>query len=83
MLLGHTYAGTSDTKWVGNYVGAESCLNVSGIANIFSIPALKKLVYHIAYDSDDGYYLVPNRNTGLFNKFIENENGLTYVEATK
>ena len=79
MLLGYTNAGTSKTNWVGNYVGVESWLGVSGIFNIFSIPALKKLGYHITYDSDDGSYLVTNRKIDVSTKFIEDENGMPYV----
>ena len=53
MLSGQTNSGTSKTNWVENYGGVESWLDVSGVANIFSIPSLKKLGYHITYDSDD------------------------------
>ena len=83
MLLGHTNIGTSNTNWVGNYVRVEAWLDVSGIANIFSIPTIKKLGYHITYDKDDRYYLVTNINTDVTTEFIENENVLPYVEATK
>ena len=70
MLLGHTNTGTSKTNWVGNYVGVESWISVSGISNIFSIPSLKNLGYHITYDSDDGYYLVINSKTCVATKLI-------------
>ena len=83
MILCHTNAGTSNTNWVGNYGGVEAWLGVSGIANIFIIPALKKLGCHITFDSDDGYYLVTNRNTGVVTNLIEDENGLPYVYPTK
>ena len=52
-----------------------------GFANIFSIPSLKNLGYHITYDSDDRYYLATNRKTDISTKFIEDKNGLPYVEA--
>ena len=68
---------------VGNYGVAESWLDVIGIANIFSITALKNLGCPITYDSDDGYYLVTNRKKDVATKFIEDENRLPYVEATK
>ena len=58
-------------------------LQARRIANIFSITPLKKLGYHITYDSDDGYYFMTNRKTDAVTKFIEDENGMTYVEATK
>ena len=83
MLLGHKNSGTSKTNWVGNYGDVEAWFNISGIANIFSIPALKKLGYHIKYDSYDRYYLVTNRKTDVATKFIEDENGLIFVESTK
>ena len=70
MLLGYTNTGNSRTNWVGNYVGVEAWLDVSGIANIFSIPALKRFGYHIKYYSDDGYYLVNNRKEDVATKFI-------------
>ena len=68
---------------MGNYGVAESWLDVIGIANIFSITALKNLGCPITYDSDDGYYLVTNRKKDVATKFIEDENRLPYVEATK
>ena len=61
MLLGHTNAGTSKTNWVGNFGDLEAWLENNGIANIFGIPALKKAVYHITYDSDDSFYIVTNK----------------------
>ena len=54
MILCHTNAGTSKTNWVGKYDGVEARIDVSGIANIFSMPSIMKIGYHIAYDSDDG-----------------------------
>ena len=83
ILLGHTNEGTSKTNWVGNYGGFEACICVSGISNIFSILALKKLGYHITNDSDDGYYLVTDSKAGVTTKFIEDDNGLPYVDSTK
>ena len=83
MLLGYTDTGTSNTNWVGNYVSVEAWIDVSGITNIFRKPSFKKIGYHIIYDSDDGYYLVTNSNTCIATKFIEDDNELTYVEATK
>ena len=79
MILGQTNTGTSKTYWVGNHGSVEAWLNVSGIANIFSIHAFKKLGYHITYDSDDGSYLVTNRKIDVSTKFIEDENGMPYV----
>ena len=70
MLLGHTNVDTYNTDWLDNYGGIEACLDGSDIANIFSIPALKNLGYHITYDNDYVYYLVTNRKTGLITKFI-------------
>ena len=83
MLLGNTNAGTSKTNWVGNYGGVEAWLDISGIDNIFIIPALKNLGCHIKYESNDGHYLVTNSKTDVTTKFIEDDNGLPYVEATK
>ena len=83
MILSHTNAGNFNTNWMENYGGAEAWIDVSGIANIFSIPALNNIGYHIKYGSDDGYYLVTNSKTDVATKFIYNENGLPYVEATK
>ena len=45
MLLGYTNAGTSKTNCVGNYGGVEAWLYISGIANIFSMPALKNNIW--------------------------------------
>ena len=75
IILGHTNAGTSKTNWMGNYDGVEAWLNVSGITNIFIIIYIKKLGYHITYDSDDRYYLVTKRKTDVATNFIEDENG--------
>ena len=83
MILGQTNTGTSKTYWVGNHGSVEAWLNVSGITNIFIIIYIKKLGYHITYDSDDRYYLVTKRKTDVATNFIEDENGLPYVEATK
>ena len=66
-----------------NYGGVEAWIYVSSISNISNIPALKNIGYHITYDSDDGYYFVTNRKTDVATKFIEDENGMPYVEATK
>ena len=55
---------------VWNYGGVEAWLDVNGIANIFIILDLKKLGYHITYESYDGYYLVTNRNTYIATNFI-------------
>ena len=59
-----------------NYGNVEVWINVSGIANIFSLSAFKNIGY-------DEYYLVNNRKTDVSTKFEEDENGLPYVEATK
>ena len=83
MLLGHTNAGTYNNNLVGNCGSVEAWLDVSGITNIFSITDIKKIGYHITYDSDDGYYLVTNRSKDFSTKFVEDENGMAYVEATK
>ena len=83
LLLGHTNAGTYKTKWMVNYGDVEAWIDVSGIANTLSIPALKKLGYYIIYESDDGYYLLANRKTDVATKFTEDNNGLLYLEATK
>ena len=77
MLLGHTNTRTSKNNWVGNYVGVEAWIDIRGI------PDLKKLGYHITYNSDGGYYFVTNRNTGVSTKFIEDDNGMPYVKAIK
>ena len=82
MLLGHTNAGTSKTNWVGNFGDLEDWLDTNGIANIFGIPALKKLGHHITYDSDDGFYIVTNKTTGMSVKFKEVDDELPYIQAT-
>ena len=71
MLLGHTNAGTSNTNWVGNFGDLEACLDTNRVSNIFGIPALKKARYHVTYDSDDGFYIVTNKTTGVSVKFQE------------
>ena len=68
---------------MGNYGGFEAWINVSGIANIFSIPSLNNIGYHITYYSDNRYYLVTNRKIDVVTKLIEYENGLPYVDSTK
>ena len=40
------------------YGPVECWLNEQGIANILSIPTLKKLGYRITYGSDDEFYVV-------------------------
>ena len=55
---------------VWNYGGVEAWLDVNGIANIFIILDLKKLGYHITYESYDGYYLVTNKKKDAATKFI-------------
>ena len=71
MLLGHTNAGTSNTNWVGNFGDLETWLDTNVIANIFGISALKKEGSHITHDSDDGFYIVTNKTTGVSVKFQE------------
>ena len=36
----------------------DSWLNQQGIANILSMPELKKLGFHISYDSNDDFWTV-------------------------
>ena len=83
MLLGHTNAGTPKKNWVGNFGDLEDWLDTNGIANIFGIPSLKKAGYHINYDSDDGFYIVTNKTTGVSVKFQEGDNGLPYIQMTE
>ena len=51
----HWNTGVSNTNWVDNYDDIYSWLYRDGISNIFSVPVLKQIVYHITYDSDDLY----------------------------
>ena len=83
ILLGHKNAGTSKTNWVGNFGDLEDWLDTNGIANFFGIPALKKVGYHITYDSDDGFYIVTKKTTGVSVKFQEGDDGLTYIQVTE
>ena len=55
----------------------------NGIANIFVIPYLKKLGYHITYDIDDGIYILTNKTTGVSVKFQEWDDRLPYIQATE
>ena len=59
-----------------NFEDLEAWLDTNGIANIFGIPDLNKLVYHITYDSDDSFYIVTKKNTGVSVKFQEGDDGL-------
>ena len=60
-LYGHTNAGISKTNKVGYYGDIECWLDESGIANIFSIPVLKRLGFHIVYDSDNDFWEVTEK----------------------
>ena len=51
-LYGHCNADLSQTNWVGSYGKIYSCLYRYGIANILIVTFLKRLCYHINYDSD-------------------------------
>ena len=83
MILGHANASTSKTNWVGSFQDLEAWLDTNGIVNIFGIPALKKSVYHITYDSDYGFYIVTNKTTGVSVNFQEGYDGISYIRATE
>ena len=83
-LHDHCNAGVTTTNWVGTFDGLPGCdveawLNRDGIANILSVPALKKQGFRITYDSDDGYYTVSDRKGGSV-RFVEGEDGLPALE---
>ena len=59
-----------------NFGDLEAWLDTNGIANIFGIPDLNKLVYHITYDSDDGFYIGTNKTTIVSVKVQEGDYGL-------
>ena len=56
----------------------EAWLNKKGIANVFSIPTLKRQGMHITYNSDDGNYVVLDRR-GTAIKFHEDKEGLRII----
>ena len=71
-------AGVTTLDEVGDYGGMEMYFPEDGIANIFSIPQLKKMGFRITYDSDDGYYVVHTKKGPI--KFWEDENGLPCID---
>ena len=68
---------------MGNFGDLEAWLDTNGISNIFGIPALKKAGYHITYNSDDGFYIVINKTTGVSEKFQEGDDGLPCIQTTE
>ena len=80
-LTMHTNAGHTKINQKGSYGGVQGWVDVNGIANIMSIPVLKKLGFHITYDSDNGYFLVTNRENGESIKFYEDENGMPSIDG--
>ena len=78
-MRGHCNAGVKVISKVGDFGGVESWLDETGIANILSIPVLKKLGYHITYDSHDNYYQVSK--DGVSFRFNEGDDGLPYINA--
>ena len=54
-LYRHCNIGVSRTNWVENYGDIYSWLYINCISEIFSVPVIDSICYHITYDSDDGY----------------------------
>ena len=78
-MRGHCNAGVKVISKVGDFGGVESWLDETGIANILSIPVLKKLGYHITYDSHGNYYQVSKDDVSF--RFNEGDDGLPYIDA--
>ena len=59
----------------------ENWLTDDGIANITSLPVMKKLSFHITYDSHNDFWVVTNGDMKVI--FFEDEQGLPYIDLEK
>ena len=86
-LVAHCNSGTTTTNLKGAFGKLDCWLNEDWIANLLSVPELKKLGYRITYDSVDGFTQVTppgaSHDGPRTIRFHEDEKGLPFIDIDR